>query len=215
MTSVSRVSRTKKRVHNSFVERSREIMNTNGVDRVSPSERTHNNTNNPSANHLIASDEFYDNIRRLKEEYYSFYHDEMKLEKAIKNFQSDKEYISKNMEELLKRYNMALKSLEILDNEFETDHNKRIKNIVKQYKQSLLKLGIEINDNDRLDIDINKFISFIEKSKDLENEINPVRELILKLYKNFKSIKVPKDNSFDTYNNEEIEYSGVLIDKKS
>ncbi|MBS4539108.1 hypothetical protein GOQ27_11585 [Clostridium sp. D2Q-11] len=212
--SISRTSRTKYRIHNSFVERSRQIMNTSGIDKVSPSNRTENNTYNSNANHLIASDQFYDNLDRLKDEYYSFYHNEMKLEKAIKNFQRDKEHISNNMKELINKYNDALRSLEVLDNEFTTDHNEIIKKTVRSYRKYLVELGIRIEYNERLSIDTNKFISKIENSNDLDYIIKPLRELVVKLYRSFKSIKVPQNNSIQGYDNDDLEYSGVLINKK-
>lgn len=212
--SVSRTSRTKDRIHNSFVERSRQVLNTQGVEKVSPSSRTNNNTDFSNANHLIVSDQFYDNLKKLKEEYYSFYHNERKLERAIKNFQSNEKDIANNMKELIEKYNDALKSLEVLDSEFSTDYNKIIKNIVREYTYSLNELGITIEKHERLKIYEKKFVDKIKYSNDLDYIINPLRELVVKLYKNFKSIKVPKNNSIEGYGEENTVYSGVLINKR-
>lgn len=212
--SVSRTSRTKYRIHNSFVERSRQLKNTSGIDRVSPANKTENNTYNPNANHLFASDQFYDNLDRLKDEYYSFYHNEIKLEEAIKNFQRDKEHMANNMKELIKKYNSALRSLEALDAEFSTDHNEEIKSIVRGYRYPLIEFGVTIDSIERLKINNKKFIEKIENSKDLENQIKPLKELIIKLYKSFKSIQVPNNNSIEGYNADDIEYSGILINQR-
>ncbi|MBS4536746.1 hypothetical protein GOQ29_14070 [Clostridium sp. D2Q-14] len=213
-SSVSRTSNMKHRIHNSFVERSRQVMNTSSVEKVSPSSEINNNTYSSNENHLIVSDQFYDNLKKLKDEYYSFYHNERKLERAIKVFQTNKRDTANNMDELIKRYNYALNSLEALDKEFSTDYNRKIKNIVREYEESLDELGINIKDNERLKIDDKKFMEKIQVSNELESIIKPLRTLVIKLYKNFKSIKVPRNNMIEGYGEEYIEYSGILVNEK-
>lgn len=213
MTSVSSTSRTKRRIHNSFVERNRQILNTSGIGRVEPASRTENNTSYSNANHLIASDQFYDDLERLKEHYYNFYHNELSLEKEIKLFESNENYGIHNMKKLLKKYNSALDSLEILDKEFNTDYSFNIKQMVKSYRNSLLTIGITITHEEKLKLDTNKFIDKVKSIESFDNSIEDLRILMKRLYEKFKSIKVPTNNNTIGYA-EDKNYSGVLIDKK-
>lgn len=211
--SVSSTSRTKRRIHNSFVERNRQVLNTSSVGRVEPASRTENNTSYSNANHLIASDQFYDDLERLKEHYYSFYHNEISLEKEIKLFQENKNYGIYNMKKLLDKYNSAISSLEILDKEFRTDYSFNIKEMVKNYKNSLSTIGINIIKDERLKLDTNKFIDKIKSIESFDNSIKDLKILTKKLYDKFKLIKVPTHNTINGYD-EDKHYSGVLIDKK-
>ncbi|NBI05903.1 hypothetical protein [Senegalia massiliensis] len=215
MASVSSTSRSKRRIHGSFVERNRQVLSTTGVKKVEAANKTENNISYSNANHLIASDQFYDNLERLQEHYYRFYHNEISLEKEIKALQRNNSYGAYNMKKLLEKYNKTLESLEILDKEFNTTYNIKIKNIVKNYKEQLFKIGISIGNEERLKLDTYKFIDSIKTLEKLESSLKPLKELMDVLYYKFKSIKIPDiSNDSKGYTHNEIEYSGILIDEK-
>ncbi|MGO1367810.1 MAG: hypothetical protein ACTHVE_02295 [Senegalia sp. (in: firmicutes)] len=214
MTRVSSTSRTKRRIHNSFVERNRQVLNTSNIDRVEPASRTENNTSYSNANHLLASDQFYDDLERLKEHYYGFYHSEISLEKEIKLFELNKNYSIYNMKKLLDKYNSALGSLEILDKEFRTSYSLDIKETVKNHSYTLSETGINIINDGKLKLDTNKFIDKIKSMENFDDSINNLKILMKDIYNKFKSIKVPTNNNTNGYDDIEINYSGVLIDEK-
>ncbi len=217
MAKISKTSSiNKKRIHNSFVDRSRIVRKTEGVDAVNPIDPIKNDINYSSSNHLMTSDLLYDNLEQLRDEYKKFYHDERNLEKAIKNLQNNKDELANNMNELIEKYNKAILSLEKFDKKLNTAHTMKIKNILIDFKDELKNIGINIVRNKELEIVKEKFVKEITKS---DNSITflfqPIRGMIIRLYKAFRSIKAP-ENKFDSeYNNAtEGRYSGILMDNR-
>ena len=73
----------KARIHNSVVERMTSVYNSAPVSAIDPINAVTNNTALISYNSLLSSDEFYDKLSKLQNEYRRFYHDQQELEKAL------------------------------------------------------------------------------------------------------------------------------------
>lgn len=214
----------KKRIHNDYVDRNTRVTNASKVDKVTPVNSTENSTSYNSSNYLIASDMFYDKLEELRQEYKNFYHDELELEKAIKNVKSDKNDNNKlveHMNELINKYNIAVNSLSHFDRHFNTDYISDIKDIINDFEKELNKVGIKILKEKRLSMDESIFRKKVLSSADaMYNLFRPIRLMIIRLYKVFKNIKVPKDEGYDKkyrdYNElSSDDYSGLMLDEKS
>ncbi len=213
---ISKVSSLKKnRIRSSYVDRNTSVKNTNKVESISPIKRVQNTSYYSSENHLMSFDAYYDTLKELKKEYKKFYHDQQQLEKAIENFNDHKDELVENMKELIDKYNNAIISLASFDKVFETNNIDTIINLLKKYQRQLNNLGIDIIRDKELKMNEN---IFVEKIKTSENALDflfePTKGLILRLYYNFKNIKVHQKNSLDN-GYEDIDYSGILIDSKS
>lgn len=209
----------KHRYRNSYVDRTRSVSNTGNIGPVEPVNRVENNVGYSSVNHLIASDEFYDKLEKLTEEYRKFYHHERNLEKAIKNIEENKEWALENMRELIDKYNKAIIALEKFDKHLHTDHAVRINNIILDFEKDLNNIGIEKNREKELNINETIFMnnmSNLDKER-MKELLKPIRIMIKRLYKGFKSIKGPGKEYFDReYDSmESIDYSGLILNEKS
>jgi predicted RNase H-like nuclease (RuvC/YqgF family) len=212
---ISKSSLKKSRIHGSYVDRINNVRNTTAVESINRIKKTQNASYYPSANHLISYDLYYDSLKELKKEYKKFYHDEQMLERAIENFDDNKEKLLDNMKQLVSKYNNAILSLESFDRSFKTNNVEKIKKLLIDFEDKLNSLGIYIvRDNE---LEINEEV-FVKKIKDSKNAINflfePAKGLILKIFTAFKSIKIPRKESLEkSYS--EADYAGILFDNKA
>lgn len=208
-----------KRIHSSFVERTRTLgERATSVDPVNPVTPVENETAYSSANHLMSSDAFYEKLEELKKEYLDFYHNERNLKEAIEQIEENIDLDLKHMKNLINKYNKAMLSLEHFDKQLETNHKNNIKIILKQYESNLNKIGIYIIENKLLELDEYEFKSALINSKNnLDELLNPIRYMILQLYKEFRNIQIPNRESLDVKYEEltHNDYSGIILDKKS
>jgi len=219
MTKISSTSSVSKgRIHNSFVHRNKSVSRANSVEAVNSVNPISNNTNYSSSNHLMSSDAFYDKLEDLKREYLNFYHHERNLERTIEEIKEDDYSHIDHMKDLIDKYNRAIKALSSFDKHLNTNHTEDIKMILWEYKRHLNQIGIDIVRDKELEINedifINKLINLSDNIKDL---FRPIKSMVLRLYRGFKNIKVPKGEALEQkYQNfNRIGYSGILLDKKS
>ncbi|SKC79367.1 hypothetical protein [Maledivibacter halophilus] len=205
----------KNRIHTNFVDRNTTVNKTDAVQSISPIPRLQNSSNFSSENSLFFYDEFYDNIKDLKEEYKSFYHNEQILGDAIVNFDKNRDKLLRNMKDLISKYNNAVNSLISFDKVFGTKHVNNIENLLNKYKNQLENLGIHIVDERKLELDEYSFIKQIEINEDVLGILfEPTKGLILKLYSTFRNIKIPKKEAIEReYDN--IVYKGMILDNKT
>lgn len=205
----------KSRIHTSFVDRKTNVGKTDAIESISSVKRVQNSAYHSSENHLMFYDNFYDNLKELKEEYKKFYHDEQLLEEAIDNLDKDDDELLKNMKELISKYNNAISSLDSFDRTFGSNHVNRIQNLLSEFKDPLSNLGIYIIDDKELALNEN---TFSEKIKDNENSLGflfePTKGLILKIYSAFRNIKIPKKTALESKYDDVI-YKGMLLDNKT
>lgn len=218
VVNVDRISDVKKdRIRNITVERNTSIEDTYAVEAVKPVKKVTNRLDYMGENSLLLSDEFYDRLASLKREYKHFYQNEQKLESAIRKLKEGKDHLTDNMANLVEKYNSALVSLNSFDTAYSTCHSERIKKTVMEFKGELENIGIYIREKGLLEI---KKEELKHKLSDTEYVMQflfePVKGLITKLYRAFRSINVPEEKS--SYFTEEIlpkSCSGTIIDKRS
>lgn len=204
----------KYRNHNSVVNRMTNIGANSAVTRVDPVDPISNNPALISYNSLMASDQFYDKLDELQEEYRRFYHDQQELEKALENMDERKECLCDNLKELVEKYNLALSSLKKFDEQFGTNHRIKIEELLKEFRGNLSNIGVTITENAILEFNEVKFKDSVRESSDaLKFLFRPIRGLVIKLHRAFKNINIPKDEGFN-YKNEEINYRGMITDEE-
>ena len=207
-----------KRIHSSFVERNRIVIGkASGVDAVDPVPPVRNEVSYSSANHLIASDQFYDKLEKLKKEYLKFYNSERNLKQAVDEIEGEEEIDFKHIKNLINKYNKTILALENLDKRVGGKNISDIKKILIEYSIDLNNIGIYRVRDKELQIDENTFKNSLLDSKDnLDELLDPIREFILKLYRRFINIKEddPRDWQYG-YEEEYIDRSGLILDDKT
>lgn len=209
------LERERKRIHNSVVERMTVVRGTNMISPVSSVEPVKNDTF-VSYNFLTASDDFYDKLKNLKKEYREFYHDQQELEKAIKRLEYD-ECLIENMGLLIEKYNLAIDSLKLFDYDFGTSYHFKIVHIIESFKVELFRIGIIKDSNSKLIYDKEKFKQKLVSSEDaFEFIFEPAKGLIIRLYKAFKNIKIPRfiEDLNEKYS-ESLSSEGLILDEKA
>ncbi|SNS85496.1 hypothetical protein SAMN05446037_102427 [Anaerovirgula multivorans] len=219
MTGRTRVSSVaSSRIHNSYVDRVKTVSRAATIEEVEAIDKVKNQTSYGSANYLIASDYFYENLKALKKEYKRFYHDHRKLEEAIKNLEGNDEKLVEHMQELIEKYNDAIGSLRGLDKILNTNHRKEVEDIVDIFRKLLNNIGITVNEEYVISMEKEKFIEKIELSRDPVTFLfEPMKGMIIQLYKAFKNIRLPiKEGIAKEYTNIALpDVSGLLLDKQS
>ena len=204
----------KYRAHNSVVNRMTNVNSSSAVTPVDPVDPVANNTALVSYNSLMASDQFYDNLAELQEEYRRFYHDQQELEKALDNMDEEKECLCDNMKELVEKYNLAISSLKKFDEQFGTNHRLSIEKLLKEFKRRLASIGVTITENTILEFDIESFKESVRESNDaLKFLFRPIKGLIIKLHRAFQNINIPEDEEFN-YGNDRMDYNGMITDEE-
>lgn len=220
MTRISRTSSIeKRRVHSSFVRQNRKVIDrASSVEAVTPVNPVFNNINYSSANHLMYSDTLYDNLIQLKNEYLNYYHHERNLQKAIDEIKEDNLIPIERMADLIAKYNMAIKALNNFDIHLRTDFTNTIKDIIHEYEPDLNNIGISIVRKKELEINEIDFQNSLVQTQDKGLELfQPIKNMVLKLYKGFRNIKGPYKEGYDNKYPDIIQEdtSGMVLDKKS
>ena len=205
----------KYRNHNSVVNR---MTSSSASSAVTPVDRVEPVQNNPallSYNSLMASDQFYDNLADLRTEYKKFYHDQRELEKALEDMDEDKECLCENLRQLVEKYNIALSSLKMFDQQFGTRYRLDVEELLRKFKRNLSEVGVTINENATLAFEVDKFRESIIDSNDaLKFLFRPIRGLIIKLHRAFTNIKIPENDDIQYYEHEGRVYNGMITDER-
>jgi hypothetical protein len=209
----------KQRIHASFVERNRTIIDrASSVEAVTPINPVQNNIGYSSANHLMTSDLLYDKLEDLKRDYLDFYNHERSLNRAIDEIDLDEEIQLEMMKKLLDKYNRAIISLSHFDYQLRTNNIRKIKEIILEYSIPLNNLGIYLLRENELGIDEEKYKNNLMVSKEIRKTLfKPLRHMLLLLYREFRNIKGPYRENFDDKYPEfpEGDSSGLVLDTKS
>lgn len=218
MSKVRNVSNVHKdRIHNLYVDHTTQVTGVSPVDRVASVQGVDNDSHDRHETFLIASDQFYDKLKKLRDEYKRFYHDEQNLEKAIKDIQNSKDDLYHNMKKLVEVYNNAVQSLHAFDEVFYTQYAGKLVDIVKSFSEPLEKIGILIELNGNFSINEGIFKEQVEKHKEhFAFLFEPLHGMIVQLYRAFRSIKVPKEERYESnyVTAPNPDYPGLLLDKK-
>ena len=189
----------RQRIHSSFVERNRIILNrASRVDAVTPVAPVRNEISYSSANHLMASDQFYEKLEKLKREYMKFYDSERNLKHAIDAMEDNSDISFEYVKNLIDKYNTTVSSLEAFDRHIRSDNITSIKYILNEYSIPLSRVGIYIVDK-LLEIDEKTFkVSLAISNDDLDILFDPIREFISRLYQQFRNIKQENPREFES-----------------
>lgn len=214
ITNIGRVSKSS--IHNMYVHRNTTVENVGAVNPVEQVSRAENNINYTRSNYLLASDQFYDSLKYLKEEYKRFYHDEQNLERAMKTLESEKDEFFENMNNLIDKYNRTVKSLKIFDEVFHTNHLEQLKPVLDSFSVNFANIGIAISTELMLQIEEEKFKLSIKNSQQrLYFLFEPLKGFIKSLYRFFRSVNIPSDSSWDyKYGNLGNYLTGTIMDEK-
>ncbi|WP_432409326.1 hypothetical protein [Wukongibacter sp. M2B1] len=205
----------KSRIQTSFVDRKTNVDRTSAIESISSIKEVQNSAYNPSENSLMFYDNFYDNLKELKEEYKRFYHDEQLLEEAIDNLDGNDDELLNNMKELISKYNNAINSLDSFDKTFGSNHVSKIINLLSEFKSPLKNLGINIINGKELALNERIFSERIKNNENtLEFLFEPTKGLILKIYYAFRNIKISKKTALEN-KYENIVCKGMLLDNKT
>lgn len=205
------------RVHNSYVNRATTVNRATSIDPVGPVPRANNETSYSSGNYLLTSDLFYESLNKLRTEYKKFYHHHRKLEEAIENFEFDLE-ILQHTKELILKYNDAISSLKGFDKTMGTYYTKAIIMTMEVYLDYLKGIGINVNEDGEMYMDEKLFTKTIEHSEDpMLTIFNPMKSLVLKLYKGFKNIRIPSSKAHEVQYGETLSkhVTGLIMDDLS
>jgi hypothetical protein len=209
----------KQRIHASFVERNRTIIDrASSVEPVNPVNPVQNNIGYSSANHLMTSDLLYDKLEDLKRDYLDFYNHERNLHRAIDEINLDEEIQLEMMKNLFDKYNRAIIALSHFDHQLRTNNVRKIKEIILEYSIPLNNLGIYLLRETELGIDEEKYKNNLMVSKEIRKTLfKPLRHMLLLLYREFRNIKGPYRENFDDKYPEfpEGDSSGLVLDAKS
>lgn len=209
----------KQRIHASFVERNRTVVNrASSVEPVNPVNPVQNNIGYSSANHLMTSDLLYDKLEDLKRDYLDFYNHERNLHRTIEEMDLDEEIQLEIMKNLLDKYNKAIISLSHFDQQLRTNNVGKIKEIILEYSIPLNDLGIYIVRENQLGINEERYMKNLMIDKEERKTLfRPLRHMILLLYREFRNIKGPYKENFDDKYPEfpEGDNSGMVLDAKS
>lgn len=218
----SSTSISAKRIHSSFVERNRIVIGkTSGVNPVDPVPPVSNQTSYSSSNHLMASDQFYDKLEKLKKEYLNFYHNERNLKKAIDQIEANDIIDLKHIKNLIAKYNKTVLALENLDKRYQSKNISNIKMLLKEYSAPLYSIGIYRVRDKELDIIETKFkIALVDSKDNLDELLNPIKEFIIKLYRSLINIKEDDNTNWqygyeNSYEDEFVGKSGLILDSKT
>lgn len=191
MPKVSSVSGT--RVGEMVVQRAVHNTSIKKTDKVTASASSKNGTLEASNNYLLSSEYFYENMkkgvyRRKKEEVVA---QEEELKKQMKeSLESSNQEVLNVIKNLVEKYNHTMAALMKSDL---TNKDIYIRNIVKTvtlYNKTLNDLGIILQRDHLLNIDENKFVRNISKSKNyIDLLFDYEKGIIKKIYESFKLIK--------------------------
>jgi len=217
MTKTSKISSvSSSRIHNNYVHRSRAVNLTSAVESVDPVPKVSNETAYSSGNYLMSSDAFYESLRNMREKYRKFYYDHRRLEEVIESLDVDEKLVQ-HIQELINVYNKAIVSLCSFDDVIGTKNSNNIKDTMDTYKEDLKELGISIKENLEMVLDEYVLIKCLEDTKEITKTFELVKGLSLKLYKDFKNIKLPNTSLFNhSYHEQQDSYiSGLILDELS
>ena len=205
----------KARIHNSVVERMTSVYNSAPVSAIDPINAVTNNTALISYNSLLSSDEFYDKLSKLQNEYRRFYHDQQELEKALSDMNENSDSLTEHMKELVQKYNIALGSLKQFDIQFNTNHRGDVAKLLQKFRRNLFNIGVKIDEGATLSFDEVRFTEAIFESNDaIKFLFRPIKGLIINLHREFKNINISEDEG-SYYEKENISYNGMITDQKA
>jgi len=187
------------------------------VEPINSSKPLQNHTDYPSEHALTFYENYYHSINQLKEEFKNFYHSEQAMRKALESLDTEPEQFQLRMEQLLEKYNLALKSLHSLDDAIGTNYTQQVQNTISEHKQLFAEFGINMLLNGQLALQTTEFqrkiLPLTSKVK-LNDTFAPLKNIILSAYRILHSIRIPKAKSTNRYGQKPTDYRGFIFEDK-
>ncbi|TCO80069.1 hypothetical protein [Marinisporobacter balticus] len=212
--SIKKISSSNKaRINTMYVNRNTVINQVNPISPIKKINKMYNQSFQSSQNNFFSTSNFYDHLKKLKEEYFYFYKVQQELEYTLKEFiHTDYKDLIAMIRDLVYRYNKSIISLKNLDTSFDTNYCQSIQIILSSYKLPLEKIGINIQNDYQLSLDESTLRSILRDNRNaIQFLLNTKTGFIRKLYNAFKNIKLP---TYEEPYNITTEDSSSIIDKK-
>ncbi|WP_096199016.1 hypothetical protein [Bacillus sp. FJAT-45350] len=217
MSRISRLSSSLKanRIRGNYVSSMNQTQEIKRVEPLDPVGKTKNPVNYPSENYLDSYDRYYEKLKELKVEFKKFYHHEKELYEAIVNLDENKQKVVKHTSHLIDKYNQALQALASFDKAAGTNHIDSIRNVFHSFSEQLEPLGVYEEESGLLKFQPEKFITYIEENDEVFDSVfSQFKKMILREYKSFTSIRVPKEQ-YSRYEQPIFNYKGLFIEEES
>lgn len=216
MSRISRINNLRaNRIRTNYVNRLDRGSHINRVEPLNPVEKQRNELEQPSENFLNSFEHYYSKFHELKKEFHKFYHHEKELLDAIQNLDEHHQKITKYTDDLVEKYNHALKSLADFDLVAGTQHVEYVRDVLRSFSKQLNEIGVTENEFGFLDFQPKIFAEFIAKDpKMVEETLSQLKTMIIQCYKSFTKIHV-KNQRKNPYEQQPFQYKGLLIEEES
>ncbi|OLO40659.1 hypothetical protein BTR23_06665 [Alkalihalophilus pseudofirmus] len=185
------------------------------IEPLASVEKGKNNNKQPSENYLDSYDRYYQKLNDLKREFKTFYHREKELFDAICDLDMHQQKIVKHTDNLITKYNQALKALYSFDQAIRGQHVVHVRETLQTFQAEMAQLGISEDDNGFLSFTPETFIHFIRNDdSNFEELLIQFRQLIINSYKSLTKIRI-KHDTINPYEARTFEYKGLIIEEET
>ncbi|MCT4584325.1 MAG: hypothetical protein N4A54_05295 [Peptostreptococcaceae bacterium] len=214
MSKVSKISPTSKdRIRTMGVKRNTAVPGIEKVDKIKATNKTTNSTYKQNDNYTLSTTHFYNNIKKVKEEYLKFNDNKNNLKSNIeKAFEDEQKEILKILREFVKNYNSTISNLKKIDLAFNTSNTYKISKIFYDNKKLVGSIGLRLNPNHFLEL--NEVIlkeAVIINHKSLDLFFDSEKGIIKQIYDEFSNLSFKEQhNLFSMHEDKE----GLLLDTR-
>lgn len=214
MSRVERVGAlTYSRIRGAYAVRQRGSSSVDAAKPVEAAIYAQNNTDLSSENHLIAYDNYYRNLNKLKKEFDTFLKDADYIKEEVKKEQGKENHninrgLYKRIKGLINKYNNTIDTLLYIDKNYQTNNIKELEFIVINNEEQLRKIGIITKD---LKLEINGGVfweNFFASEDPYEEMFRPLLRLIMDLFVKFRNIMVIRKNEYNKFSED---YKGTIV----
>ncbi|MEB1806237.1 MAG: hypothetical protein LPK26_02840 [Bacillaceae bacterium] len=215
MNRITRVSSLRaNRIRANYVNRM-SAQHVSKIEPLAPVEKGKNNSELPSENYLDSYDRYYEKLKELKNEFKTFYHREQDLLAAINDLDSHQQKMVTHTDNLITKYNQALKALYSFDQAVSGQHVINVRQTLQTFHSEMKQLGVSENEQGFLSFEPKKFVHFIRnKESDFELLLTQFRQLIIESYKSLTKIRI-NHKQINPYEAKPFEYKGLIIEEET
>ncbi|TPE69720.1 hypothetical protein [Halalkalibacterium halodurans] len=215
MRRISRTSSTRTGYRATYVNPLGTSDSVRKVEPPPPIERTANETAKPSNNFILSYERYKQYLKELKQVFKSFYFHEKELYHTLQAIGTNKEELISQTCTLICKYNETLKSIRKLDQLFQTSYMDDIQALHIQHQKELEALGLLLNDNGTLTLNIDVFRCQLSTSdQDTMAVLKRFKSLLLKQYHTISQLQVPNSHQMSPYDPPGEPLKGFIIEEK-
>ncbi|MDE5412610.1 hypothetical protein [Alkalihalobacterium chitinilyticum] len=215
MNRITRISSLRaNRIRANYVNRM-SAQHVSKIEPLAPVEKGKNNSEQPSENYLDSYDRYYEKLNELKKEFKTFYHREQELLAAINDLDSHQQKIVKHTDNLISKYNQALKALYSFDQAVSGQHVINVRQTLQTFHLEMKQLGIKEDELGYLYFEPKRFVNFIRNDEsNFEELLIQFRQLIIESYKSLTKIRINNEQN-NPYEAKPFEYKGLIIEEET